>query len=716
MCVNWCVVLCYIVLLYTKARRKTISLKSFTTTESNWETMNREGSTSFGQSHEVRLDTWSECKQYAAQLYRPDSSQVPSSTEMMFQPHWNKSVERLCNVLNDKYARVDEQCVCFPSYQVAKRCREWIRKQVAETNVKVRILQLSTAKPVNSDEMSWKRECKIAVVFVRKIWYPVLFNYWQITGEVISKSVAEYVLHELFIIEKSHRTVGVTGSSANQNSSIGSNNEEKEEEIDFIESRFGRTMDFTLEDKAKRLIKKRIITKVVDDDHNDGNSRNEDDEMSNSINGVNNSIMDLMSLRAFEDSDDDDMVNENPIRSLIPPEPINANIGNIEHVDMTDNVDGMGITNDGAALNTDNNTNTNNGNNSYIHNDNLNADKDVYLFPSELNPVYMSHRLLLSLDLQRINRSRNGSNFNILNGVSADRIPFKKTVVLGYMDPTTISLLRSFNEIHYINDTSANAMMRLKRILHSGEQILAVYVDIPNSISLTTINLHDLKSLSELFGFHIVINDSNNNMINVDVMSYCDMICGSLTKIFAPDNSLSENVISCGALILNPMSRIYTFMINFMLHEYEDNVWCEDAIHLERNSRDFIQQNSHINANALKLVNEVLIPQLNKGVLEEVSYPNVVDTEVYEMIKCKKYGGYGSVINIRFSDEAAVEEFYNRVQISKGSALSSTRTTIYPHILLQPATDSHKYTHTLRISVGLENYETLQETFAIGFE
>ena len=35
-----------------------------------------------------------------------------------------------------------------------------------------------------------------------------------------------------------------------------------------------------------------------------------------------------------------------------------------------------------------------------------------------------------------------------------------------------------------------------------------------------------------------------------------------------------------------------------MKHDYEDNYWPEDAIHMERNSRDFVQRIDRINTNA----------------------------------------------------------------------------------------------------------------------
>ena len=97
----------------------------------------------------------------------------------------NASVKRLCDVLKDKYAKENETCLCFPSYAVAKRCREYITIKASlldeETTrpPKVRILQLATSKPMDDNERCWKRECKIAVVFVKDTYRPLLREYWS---------------------------------------------------------------------------------------------------------------------------------------------------------------------------------------------------------------------------------------------------------------------------------------------------------------------------------------------------------------------------------------------------------------------------------------------------------------------------------------------------------------------------------------------------------
>lgn len=57
--------------------------------------------------------------------------------------------------------------------------------------------------------------------------------------------------------------------------------------------------------------------------------------------------------------------------------------------------------------------------------------------------------------------------------------------------------------------------------------------------------------------------------------------------------------------ILNPHSPFYPQLKPVWDKEYEDNYWAEDAIFMERNSRDFVSRIDRINANA-EAVCEVL--------------------------------------------------------------------------------------------------------------
>ena len=80
-----------------------------------------------------------------------------------------------------------EKDVCFPSYKVAKRCREFIKAHtVNQTSFKIRVLQLSTLEPSNDTEKSTMIGATIGVVFFPRSEYPLAKNYWQHSGEGIS--------------------------------------------------------------------------------------------------------------------------------------------------------------------------------------------------------------------------------------------------------------------------------------------------------------------------------------------------------------------------------------------------------------------------------------------------------------------------------------------------------------------------------------------------
>ena len=50
--------------------------------------------------------------------------------------------------------------------------------------------------------------------------------------------------------------------------------------------------------------------------------------------------------------------------------------------------------------------------------------------------------------------------------------------------------------------------------------------------------------------------------------------------------------------VLNPQGPCYRLIKHSLSAEYEDNYWAEDAIYMERNSRDFVSRIERINRNA----------------------------------------------------------------------------------------------------------------------
>ncbi|QHS75203.1 putative cystathionine gamma-synthase SPAR_M00480 [Saccharomyces paradoxus] len=582
------------------------------------------------------------------------------------------SIQKLRDILIEKYAKENETCFCFPSYRVAKRCREYIRRKCAHRNGKVRILQLATAKPINEEQKTWKRECKIAVVFVDGAYENILKQYWQYTGEIISSRLAEYVLHELFIVEKK-------SSSA--------------EEKEYIETRYGRNLNFAFADRAKELIKKRIATKVIDKDEHDEEENyhffvgNQDEQ------DFQNTFLDSSLNEANHGEDHGEGIStevnsqEEPhsgLVSTIPPEPIE--MSTIEEEQCLDEDAGR------RALR-------------------VCPERDVFLFPSGMASIFTAHRLLLQRDSLRLNRSRNG------NDVTSSP-PNKKTVIFGFPYADTLHVLQEFNETYFLGEGDESSMKELTKILHSGEQILAVFIETPSNPLLKMGNLLELKRLSELFGFFIIIDETVGGIVNIDGLPFADIVCSSLTKTFSGDS----NVIG-GSMVLNPQSRVYEFATRFMQleDEYEDLVWCEDAIYLERNSRDFIARTIRINYSTEYLLEKILKPHVGENRLfKKIYYPNLTSKETltnYDMVRCKKEGGYGGLFSLTFHDEGHAAAFYDNLKLNKGPSLGTNFTLAFPYTLmtyyheLDMAEKFGVERNLLRISVGLESQSILGKIF-----
>ena len=115
-------------------------------------------------------------------------------------------IQDLANNIEAKYGREGERCMVFPSYSVAKRCREFVKAKSDKSNLSVRILQLSTAPPEDELEKSLVIESNIGVIFFPSSEFPLAKNYWQHSGEGISSRMGEYVLKEIFHKEKKPST------------------------------------------------------------------------------------------------------------------------------------------------------------------------------------------------------------------------------------------------------------------------------------------------------------------------------------------------------------------------------------------------------------------------------------------------------------------------------------------------------------------------------
>lgn len=528
-------------------------------------------------------------------------------------------IQKLCRKLEAKYGREGEACLVFPSYKVAKRCRQFI-KDKSEGNVHVRILQLSTSEPVNDYERLTKVGTNIGVVFFPKSFFPLAKNYWQHSGEVISSRMGEYVLKELFENDKDHyglkgnwkqalqaqkiqsRSPSITASRASGRSSDSQVNEEVEREFNtFIEQKYGRVLDFKFANEAKRALKRRICGKV--DKEND------------------HGLEDIERLRRG--------------KHLTP--------------------------------------------------------SDVYLCPSGMASIFFAHYSLL--------------NISEAPGVS---------VCFGFPYTDTLSILKKFGPgVKFLGMGDDKSLDELEKELEGGLNIMALFCECPSNPLLKTPNLKKIKELGDKFGFAIVVDETVGNFLNIHVLPYADIVASSLTKVFSGDS----NVLA-GSLILNPSSRYYLKLKQFFDEEYEDLFWDEDALWLERNSRDFVDRVRIIDATTEKVV-DLLVKNPK---IARVYYPSIGPSKkYYDEIK-NENGGYGGLVSFLFHEPEDAVSFFNNVDLYKGPSLGTNFTLACPYAILAHYQELDEIAqwgvdrNLIRVSIGLEDPDELLEVFKKALE
>ncbi|ORY83690.1 cystathionine gamma-synthase [Protomyces lactucae-debilis] len=317
---------------------------------------------------------------------------------------------------------------------------------------------------------------------------------------------------------------------------------------------------------------------------------------------------------------------------------------------------------------------------------------DVYLFPTGMTSIFHAHQLALSA-------LPDGSQ--------------RKSACFGFPYTDTLKILEKWGPgAHFFGRGDAQDLVKLEAMLAGGERLLALFCECPSNPLLRTPPLKKLRELADQYGFLIVIDETIGNFINVRVCQYADIIVSSLTKVFSGDS----NVMG-GSFILSAKALFYKQLKDQLTKTYEDNLWVEDAVTLERNSRDFISRIERINQNAEALCELVL-----KQDIKALHYPKYGETSAnYEAIKAPD-GGYGGLLSITFDsvEEAAV--FYDALHTCKGPSLGTNFTLSSPYTLLAHFTEL-PWAETwgvdqalVRVSVGLEPTGTLLETFETAFK
>ncbi|KAL8711115.1 MAG: hypothetical protein Q9220_004496 [cf. Caloplaca sp. 1 TL-2023] len=153
----------------------------------------------------------------------------------------------------------------------------------------------------------------------------------------------------------------------------------------------------------------------------------------------------------------------------------------------------------------------------------------------------------------------------------------------------------------FYGNGSSEDLEDLERRCESGERYLALFCEFPGNPLLKCPDLRRIRALANRFDFAVVVDETIGNFLNIRILPDADIVVSSLTKVFSGDS----NVMG-GSLIINPLGQYYDRLKLLMASDYEDNYWPEDALFMERNSRDFVSRIARINANAEAICDTLL--------------------------------------------------------------------------------------------------------------
>lgn len=120
--------------------------------------------------------------------------------------------------------------------------------------------------------------------------------------------------------------------------------------------------------------------------------------------------------------------------------------------------------------------------------------------------------------------------------------------------------------------------------------------------------------------------------------------------------------------------------------EYEDNYWAEDALFMERNSRDFVSRIARINTNAEAICDclrasghgqstrHTSLSIADSEAVKGLYYPKYSSTRPFYDQYRKPTGGYGGLLSVIFRTRPEAVAFYDALETAKGPSLGTNFT------------------------------------------
>jgi cystathionine gamma-synthase len=311
--------------------------------------------------------------------------------------------------------------------------------------------------------------------------------------------------------------------------------------------------------------------------------------------------------------------------------------------------------------------------------------EDVFLYPSGMAAVAATHRALISL-------------FPGLRSVQFD-FPY-------------VDVLRLQQEIGsgvvFLPSADGSSVDSLQDLVEGGESLCGVYCEVPSNPLLRSADLTRISSVLAGTDIPLVVDDTVATNVNVDVFKYADLATTSLTKYYS-----GVGDVIAGAITINRDSVHRAKLNSFLSDQEQSGIWCEDAVVLRNNTKDYRSRVMRVNETTPRLVDWLR----GHEAVEKVWYPKYETRENYDAVR-KDEGGFSGLFSILLKEpEKNSSVFYDSLELCKGPSLGVQFTIVCPYTLLAHydeldwCEDLGVSRWLLRISVGQEPYEYIRDRF-----
>ena len=307
---------------------------------------------------------------------------------------------------------------------------------------------------------------------------------------------------------------------------------------------------------------------------------------------------------------------------------------------------------------------------------------DTYLFPTGMAAIFTAHRAVTEL------------------------FPSRRTLQLGFAYVDSLRVQEKCGTgCLFLSPWDDSQWSKLQTILRR-EDFAAIFCEVPSNPLLKTAPIDRLAELAQAHQIPLVLDDTSASSINITVLPYADILTSSLTKYFS-----GYGDVIAGSLMINPSSSFAEGLRKIVTSKDTPSLWQEDAVVLERNSRDYRERVLKASQCCFEIVDRFK----NCPQIESIAYPALTDRPAFDRIRTS-HGGYGALFSLVLRDgPRRTEAFYNALALCKGPSFGTVFTLICPFTLLAHYheldwAEAHGASrHLIRFSIGLEPVNEIAE-------